>query len=438
MFKLACAVAAYVIHAGWEIPLLACAGWMAGRLLRRCGPQAEHLVWVATFVLSLLAPALPFGRGLFAGSLAAGSMANVSVAISAAGAAATLRTGAMLLPEWAIWALFAAWTGSVLLAACRLVWALRQTSSLVADSVPASLPAEAAAQWERGQRAFGVRSASIRRSERVPGVVTAGWRRPLILVAPDFFEGCSSDDFLSAMGHELAHIERRDYARNLFYEMAGLAVAFHPVMRLVKARIAQTREMICDELAVERLVEAKTYRRSLVRLAQRMIAARSVTVHTLGIFDANILEKRMISISRQRPVVSGFARWVLTGCAVVLLAVTAASGVLAKGVAAGDQGAGSGKVYQPGPGVTNPKLVFAPNPEYSVEARRAKYQGVCVVGVIVDTRGYPQRVHVIRSLGMGLDEKALAAVREYRFAPGLHEGKPVAVAIKIEVNFRLY
>jgi TonB family protein len=77
--------------------------------------------------------------------------------------------------------------------------------------------------------------------------------------------------------------------------------------------------------------------------------------------------------------------------------------------------------------------------EFSDEARRAKYQGIVLVALIVDTQGNPQNPRVIRSLGMGLDEKALEAVRQYKFRPAMKDGKtPVAVMINVEVNFRLY
>jgi len=85
-----------------------------------------------------------------------------------------------------------------------------------------------------------------------------------------------------------------------------------------------------------------------------------------------------------------------------------------------------------------PQLVFAPDPEFSDEARRAKYQGVCVVSLIVDAQGNPQRVSVVRHLGMGLDEKAVEAVRQYKFKPATLQGKPVPVEVNIEVNFRIY
>jgi TonB family protein len=77
--------------------------------------------------------------------------------------------------------------------------------------------------------------------------------------------------------------------------------------------------------------------------------------------------------------------------------------------------------------------------EFSDEARRAKYQGVCLISVIVDAQGNPQNPRVVRALGMGLDEKALEAVRKYKFKPAMKDGKtPVPVMINVEINFRLY
>lgn len=102
-----------------------------------------------------------------------------------------------------------------------------------------------------------------------------------------------------------------------------------------------------------------------------------------------------------------------------------------------DQGVGTG-VYSPGGGITNPIPIVTPEAEFSDEARRTKYQGVCMISIIVDTYGFPQNPRVIRPLGMGLDEKALEAVRKYRFKPSMREGKPVAVMITVAVNFRLY
>ena len=100
--------------------------------------------------------------------------------------------------------------------------------------------------------------------------------------------------------------------------------------------------------------------------------------------------------------------------------------------------AGGTQTYHVGGEVSAPRLVYAPDPEYSNKARRANYQGVCVVSVIVDAKGKPQHVQVVRHLGMGLEKKAVEAVKQYRFEPAMLHDKPVAVTVNIEVNFRRY
>lgn len=94
-------------------------------------------------------------------------------------------------------------------------------------------------------------------------------------------------------------------------------------------------------------------------------------------------------------------------------------------------------VFRVGGGVSAPRVSYSPDPEYSDEARGAKYQGVCVLTLIVGPDGLPWDIRVARSLGMGLDEKAIEAVKQWRFQPAMKDGKPVAVAINVEVQFRL-
>lgn len=108
------------------------------------------------------------------------------------------------------------------------------------------------------------------------------------------------------------------------------------------------------------------------------------------------------------------------------------------GYGPGSGGGTGGGVYHVGGGVSPPTVISAVDPEYSDEARRAKYTGIVVVSLIVDTQGNPQHVNVIRRLGMGLDEKAVEAVRQYKFRPAMFQGKAVPVEVNIEVNFQIY
>jgi len=95
-------------------------------------------------------------------------------------------------------------------------------------------------------------------------------------------------------------------------------------------------------------------------------------------------------------------------------------------------------VYHVGAGVSNPVLIYSPKPQFSQEALNARFQGMVIVGLIIDETGTPSDVHVVRPLGMGLDQKAIEAVKRYRFKPASFEGKPVRVEVNIQVPFVMY
>jgi TonB family protein len=88
--------------------------------------------------------------------------------------------------------------------------------------------------------------------------------------------------------------------------------------------------------------------------------------------------------------------------------------------------------------VSAPLALSTPDPEYTEEARKAKTQGTCVLGLIVDAQGHPRDIRVVRGLGSGLDQKAVEAVRQWRFQPAVKDGNPVNVQISVEVVFKLY
>lgn len=108
------------------------------------------------------------------------------------------------------------------------------------------------------------------------------------------------------------------------------------------------------------------------------------------------------------------------------------------GVGEGRGGGIGGGVFKIGGGVSAPKALYAPDPEYSEEARKAKYQGTVVLSLVVGADGMPRDIKVARSLGLGLDQKAIEAVKTWKFEPGTKDGKPVATYASIEVQFRLY
>jgi TonB family protein len=99
---------------------------------------------------------------------------------------------------------------------------------------------------------------------------------------------------------------------------------------------------------------------------------------------------------------------------------------------------GTDTVYAVGHGVTAPTPKYTPDPPYSEAARKGKYEGTCLLSLIVGSDGQPHDIRVVRALGMGLDEKAVNAVNQWKFQPGTKDGNPVPVYVVIEVSFHLY
>jgi TonB family protein len=107
------------------------------------------------------------------------------------------------------------------------------------------------------------------------------------------------------------------------------------------------------------------------------------------------------------------------------------------GFGPGEGGGFGGGVYRVGGGVTSPIVVYRVEPTYSEEARKAKYQGVVVLQAIVRKDGTIEILKVVRGLGLGLDENAISALKQWKFRPATKNGVPVDVALNIEVNFTL-
>ncbi len=108
------------------------------------------------------------------------------------------------------------------------------------------------------------------------------------------------------------------------------------------------------------------------------------------------------------------------------------------GIGDGYGGGIGGGIYRVGGGVSAPRPIYDPDPEYSEEARKAKFQGTVLLSAVIGPDGRPKDLRIMRSVGMGLDQKALDAVWKWRFAPGMRNNQPVSVLVSIEVSFRLY
>jgi protein TonB len=108
------------------------------------------------------------------------------------------------------------------------------------------------------------------------------------------------------------------------------------------------------------------------------------------------------------------------------------------GAGPGSGGGYGGGLMSVGGGVSAPQVIHSIQPEFTDEARRANYEGTVSIQLIVDSQGVPQDIRATRHLGMGLDQMAIDAVRQYRFRPAMYQGHPVSVQMVIEVDFHLH
>ncbi len=438
-------VLGYLLNSAWQVPLLFAAGWVASRLLRRMGPLGQHRMWVGTLAAATIVPACDL-HGLRSmgviwrlwegGDVAAGGGATARLTVGPVDAAGALRVSPVM--GRAIVAIYLL----VLLYSCgRLLWGMGRGLALRRDAGPLRLTEDAERSWKRCCHRFGVADAELASSSEITGPVTLGvWRR--MLLAPiGFLEAADPADREAALAHEFAHMRRRDYGKNLLYEVLSLPVGVHPFTWLIKSQIAQSRELVCDEMAADAMGPNREYAKSLLRLAS-MISRRSTAraVHAIGIFDANILERRVMNLTVKRREMKGRAR-LAVGAACVMLGVAACGTAMALRVEVKTKDAAStARNKEESAKVTPPEIIYRKPPVYPAQARADKdvINGTVTLRVMVGEDGTAEAIQISKSLRNDYDRSALEAVKEWKFSPAMRDGKPVAVEMSININYSYY
>jgi TonB family protein len=259
-------------------------------------------------------------------------------------------------------------------------------------------------------------------------------------------------------------VRRRDNLAAAMHMAVEAIFWFHPMVWWLGARLLQERELACDEEVLQLGNSPSIYAESILKTCEFCVGAPLACVS--GVTGAE-LKKRIVRIMTPNLAEKlGRGRKILLASVGVVSVVgpvlfglwntprvraqspqaanpqattiDSASHPPDATIQSSSENTAAPQIYHVGGDVSAPRLVFSPNPEFTKEAKRVKYQGICVITTIVDAEGNPQRVQVVRHLGMGLDQKAVEAVKQYKFEPAMLHGDPVAVEVHIEVNFRLY
>jgi BlaR1 peptidase M56 len=198
------------------------------------------------------------------------------------------------------------------------------TRALRQSATPIAVSANLQAAMRQCCTALGVKDIALFASPSIIFPMTMGLRCPVIILPERLLSETSVDLLNAAIGHELAHIRRRDYAWNIIYELLYLPLSFHPAAALVKRRINETRELACDEMVSELILDAKVYARSLVSLANSSFSPNHPN-YTLGVNDADILEERVMKLLMKKNLISTQRATALLSVTLFALAIAGAT-----------------------------------------------------------------------------------------------------------------
>lgn len=279
--------------------------------------------------------------------------------------------------------------------------------------------------------------AEVRVSCEIAQPAVFGLRHPVVLLSEDFF-AMDPPAQRTVACHELFHVARRDWPWIVVEEVARALFWFHPAVWWLVERIQESREQLVDRLVIARIPSKRAYMTALLAFADG--GRRPATLAT-----AFLRRRHLRSRLRQLAKESVMSRRRLVWTAMVLVCVMAgaiAGTVMALplgwpigGAAAHAQQVVDGKA----PGVTLPKVISEVKPRYTPEAIQAKIEGTLMMTAVVRTDGTPADIAITQSLDTeyGLDKQAVAALSQWRFEPGLKDGKPVPVRVTIEMRFWL-
>jgi len=435
-------ILAYLLNSLWQVPLLFAAGWLAARALCSVSAEAEHRVWVVTLLLQSLLPAGSMLSFEWLRTLAflgwnanrAGE-AQVSVVMGGGTGIGVLPPPGWLLATIAIsYAVVVAWF------AARFLWRAISLSALRREAVPVRLTGEAALFWERCSK--GLRGVSMAASSRIFSPVTMGLRRELILLPASMGELLPAADLHTVIAHEFAHIHRKDFLKNLLYQLLSLPVTYHPLLWLTRARIVESREMVCDQMATA-TTGRNEYAQSLLRLASLLVAGKlHTTPHTIGIFDANVFERRLMNLTENPKNIQGAARVaIVAACAVMGLATCGTALALGMHVYAAPASENSNAKKTPrqlsvSAAVMSRNLRTKAVPIYPPAAKKAKVQGTVMLSAVIGKDGNIKNLRVL-SGPSELQQSALDAVRQWTYTPYLLNGDPVEVLTTVNIIYSL-
>src|SRR5690349_11027030 len=332
----------FLLNAVWQIALIGALASLGVWLLRRSAARYQHWLWVAALCLSLVVPVVTAVRTLpdsltTPTEITYAHELNNPLSIPTIPTAfdqtlATTSNSAFELNNTFAAALLGVFAAFFLYRSFKLGQAWSSTRKVRRSAIQVEGDEAVAAILRECAKRLNLDPirVTVCRSETVAVPVTIGLLKPVIILPESLLQQVDNDLLTSAIGHEFIHVARHDYVLNFLYELLFLPVSFHPAAALVRRRIKQTRELVCDELVAERILNAQVYARSLVALASSAPPLRALSVTTtVGIADADILEARIMSLLSKPKLDRRWKKLLLVAVSLLLLVPSFAAAAFA-------------------------------------------------------------------------------------------------------------
>lgn len=328
-------IAAYLLNAAWQVPLVAFCAWTLCRFAA-LGPAAAARLWLAFLAGAAVLPAVALQTLLPQATPTVARAAPEALFSTSAQTLipATARTAEALRLEPGLALFMLALCAAVaLVIAARLAIASVAARRLVRRASPAQVPAEALEAVARLARRHDREAPRILRSAEVASPAVVGVLKPVILIPHDL--AATGEELSAALLHETAHIVRHDYAANLACELLTLPLAWHPALMALKTGVRRSREIACDAIAASAMASDAAYAKCLVSLARRLAPDTGArlpgarTALAVGLFGRSDLEERLMRLMNAREAESPLLRATrLSGLAAIGVGVLGSAALL--------------------------------------------------------------------------------------------------------------
>src|SRR6185503_5179309 len=270
---------------------------------------------------------------------------------------------------------------------------------LARTAIAVELSGAAEISWRRWLRQFDVKEVALVSSPQVFAPLTMGIANKCVMLPTEMIARFPQSELDTVIGHELAHVRRMDFVKNLGYELLSVAVSYHPCVWFTRQRLTESREMVCDAMAAE-VAGSQEYAQSLLRLAGLLLQGKRVGVpYAIGVFDSSTLERRLMKLTEMKKEIGRVRRCVALGaCVVVGVAATGSAVALRVGVdqkSAAEAQKQADHLVPVDAKVMQDQILTKLPPVYPPDAKKKRIQGKVVLKAEIGKDGHVENLNVV-------------------------------------------